>query len=132
MKKSWHEHRKLAPKEQRTSHDGIVFHSKTELRRWEYLKLLQKAGEISGLERQVKFEFSIQVRENVVINIMAGNKIACYTADFKYRDKSGKEIYEDVKAYRDETSKFRIRVAEGLHRIKITIVMLKSNRWVST
>lgn len=35
--------------------DGQVFDSKREYRRWCELKLLEKAGEIWGLERQVKF-----------------------------------------------------------------------------
>lgn len=35
--------------------DGEVFDSKREYRRWCELKLLEKAGEIWGLERQVKF-----------------------------------------------------------------------------
>lgn len=44
----------VSPKAQRTL-DGIVFHSKGEMERWAELKLLAKAGEIAGLERQVKF-----------------------------------------------------------------------------
>lgn len=35
--------------------DGEVFDSNREYRRWCELKLLEKAGKISGLERQVKF-----------------------------------------------------------------------------
>lgn len=35
--------------------EGEVFDSKREYRRWCELKLLEKAGEIWGLERQVKF-----------------------------------------------------------------------------
>ena len=34
---------------------GEVFDSKREYRRWCELKLLEKAGEIWGLERQVKY-----------------------------------------------------------------------------
>ena len=36
--------------------DGIDFPSKKEARRWMELLLLQKAGEIEGLRRQVRFE----------------------------------------------------------------------------
>lgn len=36
-----------------TTADGITHDSKTEAQRWEELKLMQKAGEICGLKRQV-------------------------------------------------------------------------------
>ena len=35
--------------------DGIIFDSKKEGRRYQELKMLQKAGEISNLQRQVKY-----------------------------------------------------------------------------
>ncbi len=46
---------KAAPKERRTL-DGIVFASRAEMLRYQELKGLEKAGVISNLELQPKFE----------------------------------------------------------------------------
>ena len=35
--------------------DGETFDSRMEARRWRELRLLQRAGEIDGLQRQVKY-----------------------------------------------------------------------------
>lgn len=61
------------------------FDSKMELRRWYVLKDLEKAGEISGLLRQVSFTLNVN-----------GRKLGKYVADFTYT-RDGKEVVEDVK-----------------------------------
>ena len=45
------------------SADGEVFDSKKEYQRWQELKLLEKAGEIAELRRQVPFELLHNQRE---------------------------------------------------------------------
>lgn len=136
MKQSWHAHRRVAPASERTSRDGILFHSKTELRRWEYLRLLEKAGEIRKLRRQVKYKLSFILNEREDITVKAGNKIAQYTADFVYEERTKapdyqwREIIEDVKGYRDESSKFRIRVFEAFYFCRVRIVKLNRNLWM--
>lgn len=140
-KQSWHHHCKVAPAIERTSSEGILFHSKTEMQRWEYLKLLQRAGEITNLERQVKFPLhTMHGNKYYDISVKAGppdsQKIAHYTADFVYaicgKEKpiEGYVIIEDVKGYRDENSKFRIRVFEAFSGSKVTIVKKLGRRWV--
>lgn len=137
MKKSWHAHRKVAPAIERTSRDGILFHSKTELRRWEFLRLLEKAGEVRNLRRQVKYPLSFIINEREDITVKAGSKTAQYTADFVYQEKEKtpddqwREIIEDVKGYRDEASKFRIRVFEAFYFCSVRIVKLERGVWVS-
>ena len=49
--------------------DGLVFDSYKEARRWEQLLLLQKAGEITELQRQVSYELS-NTRPSVVFVLM--------------------------------------------------------------
>ena len=77
--------------------DGLKFDSKKEGRRWQDLKLLEKAGEISDLQRQVKYPIDIN-----------GIHVCNYFADFVYLElvevadkKSGlcksRLIVEDVK-----------------------------------
>jgi hypothetical protein len=68
--------------------DGIRFDSQREADRWQVLKLMQAAGEISELERQVRFSLRVN-----------GMEICCYISDATYR-KAGKLIVEDSKGVR--------------------------------
>ena len=72
--------------------DGITFDSVKEASRWQELKLLEKAGEITGLTRQQKIE--LVPKSNLF-------RAVYYIVDFIYFDKrKGKTIYEDVKGYK--------------------------------
>jgi hypothetical protein len=149
MKKSRYEYQKVAPAALRTSRDGILFHSKTEKDRYEYLRLLQMAKEIRNLKTQVPYALS-----SGSICVMAGDKPAKYTADFVYEEKMPVEevrrpvafqitggdpesgywvqVIEDVKGYPDENSRLRIRVFEALHGVRVRIVKrVKGAGWSS-
>lgn len=87
--------------------DGEVFDSRKECRRWQELKLLEKAGEITDLRRQVPFEILPDQREPDRIGPRGGRKRgriierkAVYIADFVYKDRSGREVVEDCKGMR--------------------------------
>lgn len=87
--------------------DGEVFDSRKECRRWQELKLLEKAGEITDLRRQVPFELLPDQREPDMIGPRGGRKKgriierkAVYIADFVYKDRSGLEVVEDCKGMR--------------------------------
>lgn len=71
------------------------FDSKLELQRWEVLKLNQKAGKITRLERQVKFNIIPAQREPNGRFI----KPEDYIADFTYYDSDGRFRVEDTKGY---------------------------------
>lgn len=77
---------------EKTQIDGYTFQSKKESNRYFELKMLQRAGEISGLELQPKFEILPAVKWN-------GKTLRkrFYIADFRYIE-NGKEIIEDVKS----------------------------------
>ena len=91
--------------------DGMIFDSAKEYRRFCELSLLEKAGAISGLQRQVKFELIPQQREESTEVFKKGkNKglpkpgkllepSVCYVADFVYFQ-DGERIVEDVKGYK--------------------------------
>lgn len=131
MKQSWQSYQKIAPKHARTSGDGILFHSKTEKDRYEYLRLLEKAHEIQNLRRQVKYPLTLQHGGYKPVIVMAGGKPAHYTPDFVYIE-NGITVIEDVKGYRDENSKLRIRVFEAFYDLKVTIVSRPRGRgWVT-
>lgn len=74
---------------------GEVFDSRKEADRWCQLKLLERAGKIDGLCRQVRFV--------LIPAQIEGGKVAerevCYVADFLYHQ-DGKLIVEDAKGLR--------------------------------
>lgn len=73
--------------------DGHTFDSTKEGNRYLELKLMERAGVISELELQPKFEI-IPKFESEGVKYRATH----YIADFKYKD-NGQEIVEDVKSY---------------------------------
>lgn len=85
--------------------DGIRFASKREAHRYGELKLLQRAGEISGLQRQPRFVLSVQ-----------GQEICSYIGDFQYSERKGHPyVIEDVKGFETPEFKIKWRLAQALH-----------------
>jgi predicted glycosyltransferase len=89
--------------------DGIVHDSIKELRRWKELQLLERAGLIKGLKRQVKFVLIPAQREQGTIGKRGGIKQGklierelSYIADFVYTE-NGKMVVEDAKGYKGGT-----------------------------
>ena len=87
--------------------NGIAFDSQREGLRYRDLKLLEDAGEISGLRRQVAFELIPVQREPDQVGPRGGVKKGAileraveYVADFVYQDRDGKTVVEDVKGYK--------------------------------
>lgn len=74
-----------------TAPDGTEFDSQKEYNRWCDLRLLERAGKISGLKRQVKYE---------LIPKQDGERACYYVADFVYLDSDGKQVVEDCKGYK--------------------------------
>jgi hypothetical protein len=88
-----------------TEVDGIKFASKKEAHRYKELQLLQRAGKIAGLRKQVAFPIVINTR---------------YIADFVYLDlQTGLEIVEDVKGYRTGVYKQKKKLMLQQHGIEI-------------
>lgn len=78
--------------------DGMTFDSKKEYWRWCELKLLEKAGAITGLERQHRFMLVPRQKD---INGKILEREICYIADFVYTDKqTGETVVEDTKGVR--------------------------------
>lgn len=82
------------------------FDSRKEARRWQELQLMQKAGRISGLTRQVKYELLPAQRGPDVTGPRGGKKRGpvierpvYYVADFVYEE-GGRTVVEDCKGYR--------------------------------
>lgn len=76
--------------------DGEVFDSKKEYYRWCDLRLLERAGKISDLKRQVKYVLISAQRDE------SGKLIereVSYIADFEYIQ-DGEKVVEDTKGYK--------------------------------
>lgn len=123
MKRSWHQNVRRSPPEERTDAAGNVFDSKAELRRWEQLKLLQRAGEISNLTRQQEFPLAVNGRAVKIRSKGFPNGQPCtYRVDFTYvSEASGEVVYEEVKGYDERESRLRRAVVEALYGIEITV-----------
>jgi len=92
--------------------DGIRFDSKAEAKRWGELKLLERANQISDLERQYRFKLAI-----------GDQLIATYVADFRYFDRVKSEwVVEDVKGVRTAEFKIKAKLMKALHRVEVVEV----------
>jgi len=93
--------------------DGIVFDSKKEAKRFQELSLLEKAGAIQGLQRQVKYVLIPSQYEVIERYSKTGKRLkdgqrciekeCSYIADFVYQQ-DGKTVVEDTKGYRNPST----------------------------
>lgn len=95
--------------------DGITFDSAKEARRYWELKMLERAGRISDLQRQVVYVLIPTQRAKGTETYKKGpnkgqrkpgevlEKECRYVADFVYTQ-DGETVVEDVKGYRDPAS----------------------------
>lgn len=90
--------------------DGIKFPSIKEAIRYNDLKMMQLAGEIFDLKRQVTFKLEI----NAIV-------ICSYRADFVYRDKKGKTIVEDSKGFITPEFKLKQKLMKAIYGIDILL-----------
>lgn len=106
---------------QKITIDGIQFDSKHEAIRYQELKLLQRSGEISCLQRQVRYELVPEQREKSTEVYQRGakkglpipgkviEKPVVYIADFVYVDKNGDTVVEDTKSTATKTKDYVIK-----------------------
>jgi hypothetical protein len=84
------------------------FASKKEATRFQELKLLEKSGEIRGLECQVRFPLKVN------------NQLVCtFVADFCYRLKNAAMVTEDVKGVRTPVYKLKAKLMKAIYGITI-------------
>lgn len=93
-----------------TDLQGVVHDAKGEWQRHEALKLMERAGEIRNLRRQVVYA--------LVVN---GLLITTYKADFVYEDGAA-TIVEDRKSPRTrklESFRHKVKLMQALHGIQV-------------
>ena len=90
--------------------DGISFDSRKESARYSDLKLMHRAGAITDLTLQPKFD--------IVIN---GQKVCSYIADFSYVE-NGVTVVEDVKSEMTRklpTYRLKKKLMKAVHSIEV-------------
>ena len=92
-----------------TGPDGQEFDSVKEYHRWGSLRLLERAGAISNLKRQVKYE---------LIPKQVGERACNYIADFTYME-DGKLVVEDVKGMKTDAYRIKKKLMLWVHGIRI-------------
>ena len=98
-----------------TAPDGQVFDSVKEYHRWGCLRLLERAGKIHDLKRQVKYELiPFQYKSGKVVE-----RGCYYIADFVYKDSTGELVVEDCKGYKTEVYRIKKKLMLWVHGIKI-------------
>ena len=90
----------------KTEIDGIKFASKKEANRYAELVLMEKAHEITGLERQRKFTLIGAQRDSTGRVI---ERPCVYIADFAYKDQDGNTVVEDTKSPATRTPAYVIK-----------------------
>ena len=115
-----------------TTSDGIGHASQKEANRWCELKLLERAGKIKDLQRQVKFtlipaQYEYEFEEVVKAKgkLPKGKLVereCAYIADFVYADENGHLIVEDTKGVKTKDYIIKRKLMFKVHGIKITEV----------
>lgn len=105
--------------------DGIIYDSKKEARRYKELLLLEQAGEIADIQRQVKFVLIPAQREPDRIGAKGGRyqgktieREVTYIADFVYW-KNGALVVEDTKGFRTKDYIIKRKLMLWVHGIRI-------------
>jgi len=110
--------------------DGEIFDSRKEYRRFSDLVLLQKAGEIRDLQRQVPFLLIPEHREPDTIGPRGGRKPGRilereveYFADFVYEERqpdgTWKQVVEDCKGMRTKDYVIKRKLLLHVHGIRL-------------
>ena len=96
------------------NHKTGGFDSKKEAARYAELKLMERAGMISNLQRQVKYELiPAQYKDGKCIF-----RSCSYVADFVY-EKNSEKIVEDTKGFKTPEYIIKKKLMYYLHQIEI-------------
>lgn len=101
-----------------TEVDGIRFASKKEARRYQELRLLERAGEIADLELQPRFELSV-----------LGVRLGAYVGDFRYKERRDRTrtgdraatclVVEDTKGFRTPLYRWKVKHVLAQYGIEV-------------
>lgn len=95
--------------------DGKTFDSMKEARRYQELRLLERAGKITELQTQVPFLLIPPQHDE---NGKLLERCVIYRADFSYFE-NGKRVVEDTKGVRTDVYKLKRKLMLKEHGIRI-------------
>ena len=98
----------------KVTRDGETFDSVKEYRRFCELRLLERAGAVTDLQRQVKFELIPAQR----IDGKVAERACSYVADFVYTE-NGQQVVEDAKGMRTQEYRLKRKLMLWVHGIRI-------------
>jgi hypothetical protein len=98
----------------KVNRDGVTFDSAKEARRWSELLILEQAGAIQNLQRQVRYELLPSQR----IGGKVAERAVHYVADFVY-EQDGAVVVEDTKGFRTADYIIKRKLMLWRHGIKI-------------
>lgn len=98
----------------KVTRDGETFDSAKEYRRFCELRLLERAGAVTDLRRQVKFELIPAQR----IDGKVVERACSYVADFVYQE-NGQQVVEDAKGMRTQEYRLKRKLMLWVHGIRI-------------
>ena len=105
----------------KTEYDGQKFDSRKEANRYAELRLMERAGAIYELRRQVVFEIIPTQKDETTGETV--ERPAKYIADFVYRDAfTHKLIVEDVKSKATKTPEYILKRKLMYYRFGIRVV----------
>ena len=88
--------------------DGFLFDSKREANRYSELRLMQMAGVITELECQPRFDLYVN-----------DAYLGFYRGDFRYVDRKGNIVVEDVKGVRTPVYRLKKKLMKAIHSIDV-------------
>jgi hypothetical protein len=95
--------------------DGIKFASKLEAKRWGELKLLERAGEIRALQRQVRYALMCGDKPILMKSKRYPNgRHVKYVADFVYQNRDYNWTLEDTKGCENETYPLKRAIMQAM------------------
>ena len=93
--------------------NGRVFDSAREAKRATELQWLERLGEITDLQYQVRYTLAPK---------QPGERAVVYRADFVYKNKAGDLVVEDAKGVRTKDYVIRRKLMLSVHGIRISEV----------
>jgi len=98
--------------------NGITFHSVKEANRYAELLLLERAGAISGLKRQVSYKLIPAYYETINGKRRCVERECRYIADFEYIE-NGEKVVEDTKGFKTPEYIIKRKLMRYIHNIGI-------------
>lgn len=89
----------------KTASNGLIFDSKLEAGRWSQLLLLERAGEISDLQRQIPIPLTVN-----------GKTVCKLVIDFQYWDEKRQQtVWEDAKGMITPIASLKLKLARACY-----------------